>query len=303
MAGDRPNPLLIRPSSPLQLALPHAPPLRPRPEEMCERTACASLRPSSMNLRLDPDQPLAKELPRILTEVATAPLPEDRVERIRQLRTRGKRLRAIFRLLREVWPVRSKREELFVRDLLKPWGALRDQDVLASWAGSKAKRPSPPTTPQDASGLTEQFASTEAALQGLARRVKRWPWKAVHVEHLRASLQRSHKRFRKRGAQAKKAGAFHDWRKATKSYGHQSELCAEFFSPAEKQARRLKKLAHDLGEEHDAAIVRERLPESSEAKDAALHQVADRIFALARARKILAHPPKRWRRKPRLQKS
>jgi CHAD domain-containing protein len=213
---------------------------------------------------------------------------------IHEVRKALKRLRALMRLLRdELGETGFARENAILRDAGLRLSGARDAEVLVitldGLIKAHAKRLSRRRGVAKLRGklVAERHSATERArsdilareevlreLRGLRGRVENWslPHRAG-TEIVEPGLQRIYRQGRRRrltAARGKgpKGQAMHDWRKRVKDLRYAAEMLdrkqpgkkrGKREEPIHKLARRADELGELLGEEHDLALLAERL--------------------------------------------
>lgn len=184
-------------------------------------------------------------------------------ERVHAARLAIKKARAGLRVLRSA----LGKEEFERRDEIlhaagRALSAVRDADVLAQTAGEFSDDP-----------------AGRAAAQALARRASRVEPRTHAVERARALLvaarshpephgltrgmfaravRRDYKRAKARLAKAQDGGrdaAFHAWRRAAKALRYELAYVEDLPKDLKKLDDALKQLGHDLGRDHDEAVL------------------------------------------------
>ena len=190
-----------------------------------------------------------------------------------------KKSRASLRLLRDVIPVETyRRENETLRDAARPLSATRDAKILIDALDSlvekeavdaraaqtlrevlsnERKRLQRKTTSK--TGLT----SSRRVLKGVQGRAQRWPLSRDDGALILHALKRVYKRSRRGLADARSARNsenLHDWRKQVKYLWHQLQML-ETVAPNEinELADKLHKLSDYLGDDHDLAVLREKV--------------------------------------------
>lgn len=205
-------------------------------------------------------------------------------ERVHEVRTATKKLRALTRLVRPASGRPSRRADRRLRKIARAVSAVRDAEVLLDTLdGLVAELPGPrgdslgEARARFAARLERRarpFVDEEEArrlrrrLRKERRRVRRWApsgnrWRAIgrgfSDGYRRARRTMSAAYDEGRPAAAREA-AFHDWRRAVKSHRHQTQLLSAI-SPARLGGRLgdLDTLGELLGDEHDLTVLAEAL--------------------------------------------
>jgi CHAD domain-containing protein len=224
-----------------------------------------------------------------------------------------KKARALLRLYRdELDGATYRRENGVLRDAGRELSVLRDEDVLRDTVDALAEH-----SGRDLGDLRERASgeresvnpelAVEAARNRLTRVIARLDSLAVSGTDHRAlldGLDRTYRRGVKRFARAQRRPTderLHDWRKRAKDLRYQQQL----FRPAFEellgaQAKAAQALSELLGDDHDLAVLAERL----EADDPAHPLIAARRTELQEqafrlGRRVYAESPKRFRRRMR----
>jgi CHAD domain-containing protein len=227
-----------------------------------------------------------------------------------------KKARATLRLLRPaVSATVFDRENATLRDAARPLGAARDAKVLLDSLDRLAKRyggPAKHSVPlafrrllareQTAHGgkVKGRHSARSELVRGLrtsqrhvaAARVRSDTWKEIG-----GGLTRVYRSGRKAMKEARKTCApedLHEWRKQAKYLGHQLQLLEPMSpGPIGSLADQVKKLSDYLGDDHDLAVLREKVTGNAECfpepgGPAALLALIDRCQDRLRARALFA---------------
>jgi CHAD domain-containing protein len=230
---------------------------------------------------LQPDH-LTEEVRRIATDQVERGLEEldgeDPNEGIHQVRKRCKKLRALVRLVRAADEDLYQRENAAFRDTARRASHLRDDAAMVEayekLAATYAKhvdlasfdpvRDALVARREDAgTDVDEALTAIRSDLEAARGRIATWELPGDGFEVLAGGLERTYRRSRKRQRDAYaegSTGAFHEWRKRVKYHRYQVRLLQNAW-PAELKARRreLHTLGELLGDDHDLAVLRERL--------------------------------------------
>lgn len=272
-----------------------------------------------MGFRIEEDESLAESLRRIAIEqvdgaVAEIEDPEfDRHKAVHQARRRMKRLRGILRLEREAFAATYRRDNAFLRDVAQTLAPFRDaqsaimafdafrkryRDELAGedLAGIRArledvKRETDPGQDE----LDRRLADTVCSLREFRQRAESWEIEDDGFSTVAGGLERLYAEGVATMAEAYDADedapldpdttvAFHEWRKRAKYLGFGLRI----LTPTWKEGVDVYRKAADrieakLGEEHDLALLCERVEAEKEAFG--LEDEAARFVPLARARR------------------
>jgi CHAD domain-containing protein len=231
---------------------------------------------------------------------------------IHEARKALKRSRTLLRVARGmIGEDVYRRENAELRSAGRTLSPIRDADALAETLqslghGDVAQRISPP--PDDGPNPKTEAAVLEAtAIVAASRmRVPTWPLPAEAGEgQLAGGLNRIYRRGRRALARVRKKGEderWHDLRKRSKDLWYAARLlersCPDRMGKLAKRARRLSKL---LGEDHDLAVLQEKLREEGVASQADDEQLSRAIAARRETlqRDALRLAKRLYRRKPR----
>lgn len=242
-----------------------------------------------MSYRLGAGTSVSSEVKRVLNSEIGAALEtikasdaESRDSAVHEARKSIKKLRALLRLVSPNLPAEVYREENGkLRNIGRNLSELRDsQAILDAFDAVKGELHLPVALVRAARvALIENkkqtemrvdpavvFDQTRAALQEVSRTLVKLPLPASGFSLLEEGLERTYKRGRKAFRYAKRAAnaaAFHDWRKRVKEHWYHVRLLAEVGS--EDWARRLqhlKELEGVLGDDHNLAVLAERLTDA-----------------------------------------
>ena len=213
----------------------------------------------------------------------TKPGRKNRDEAIHDVRVATKKLRALLRLARA-----KSNDEVFAREMYRyrkvgrRLSDLRDATVMIAAFDGLTKRYADQLSSNAFAELRKPFvrrrktlhSDENKALAEVARmltsarpRVAKWPIDENGFGAVHQGLKRSYKKGRLRMTEAQAAPSietFHAWRKRVKDLWYQVRL----FKPAwpamlKKLADELEKLADYLSEDHDLAILRQRVLQQS----------------------------------------
>jgi len=241
-------------------------------------------------------------------------------DELHRARKRMKDARATLRLLRPALPKRTfQHENHLLRDAGRAIGAARDNRVLertlrrmAHGAGSRSAAMSrfagqlhQQAQAARAAALREGIHRSAAHLEKALGNSASWPslprgWKA-----LRRGLRRTYRqgrRMAKTNAHDASAESLHEWRKRSKDLRSQLEVIAPLqHASLEKMTDRLHLLTDELGEEHDLAVLRQRLQGAPEGLKASARDALEKRIAKRRAklrRKALKAGKKAYTERP-----
>jgi CHAD domain-containing protein len=233
---------------------------------------------------------------------------DDPVEAVHDARKRLKKARSALRLARPGMPKASYRaENRALRDAGRALSGTRDADVLVETVeqlgehfgvpfkvtrNRLSKQPRPAIDP----------AEHAETLRALAASAGRW---TVDGDVLVAGIRRTFTRGRDAFALADRdptAEHLHEWRKRVKDLWYQERLLQEAWPGMLKaEAAEAKTLSQLLGDDHDLAVLAERLDQDGDPQD--LRELAERrrteLLEGARAlgRRIYAEKPKAFARR------
>jgi CHAD domain-containing protein len=208
-----------------------------------------------------------------------APL-SDRDEAVHDARKSLKKIRAVIRLMsRELGPVAGAENTLF-RDLARKLSALRDAAVLVETLDSLKDQLPEGTNLRlvaevrthletERADITQGIAGPPVpaavafALERACERVRIWPLRATGFAALAPGLRRTFHRGRKALAFVRKNPTpelFHEWRKRVKDHWYHIRLLEGTWTEATRSCERtLKELETCLGDDHNLAVLRERV--------------------------------------------
>lgn len=229
-------------------------------------------------------------------------------ERIHEARKALKRMRALLRLLREELGERTyEREHALVRDTGRRLARARDaavlsatledliarHEALASRGGVRRLRSQ---LRRECDGAAERALLESAGpggalaqLRAMRMRVEYWSLAGTRgIEDLEPALERLYATGRKRMRRAAKAGrsrrmrALHEWRKRVKDLRYAQEMLG-----TGKRAKRADALGELLGEEHDLAVLGERVRREAKAGRMGRRSSKPALRAISKRRKKL----------------
>jgi CHAD domain-containing protein len=235
----------------------------------------------------------------------------DRHAAVHQVRKRGKKLRALLRLVRKSAPELYERENAAFRDATRRLAADRDAAVgLATYDGLRARfaavsddgsdpvRAALVERREEVSGeeLEQRLEAVRTDLEAALERIETWEVDGEGFDVVAGGLAKTYERARDRMETAydqRSSEAFHEWRKRVKYHRYHMRLLQDVWPEMMKTRRReLHELSDLLGDDHDLAVLRDDLvaePERYGGEDA----VATACALLDRRRAELqaeAHP-------------
>ncbi len=185
-----------------------------------------------------------------------------------------KRARATLRLLRStIGEDLYRRENIAARDAARPLSRARDDDALSvaldelldHFGGSAPRARITHGSHELPDG---QLDKIKAALRRSMTRVRAWHPDGAGWDCVRAGLRATYRRARRalRNARSDRAtDDLHEWRKQTKYLWHQLQILTPLaIGPIGELADEFHQLADYLGDEHDLAVLRERVAASGE---------------------------------------
>lgn len=268
-----------------------------------------------MSYRLKKDEPATEGLARIvreqidlgLRELADTDIP--RADAIHQVRKRCKKIRAALRLAKPLLDDYPEQNDLF-RDLARSLSAARDNTVMLDTLNALIQNQTDAADLEAVGKVRECLAASSGAVSGdqaeidqqiaatidtLERVLPRYESLGRRKHARRAIAGEVHKTVRRgRAAMATayknpSAESFHEWRKRIKRSWYHTRLLQDAW-PREMRARRkvLKSLAEVLGDEHDLAVLADRLSHEPEryggpARVRAVLGLIDQRHALSRS--------------------
>jgi CHAD domain-containing protein len=234
--------------------------------------------------------------------------PSERNEAVHEARKSIKKARAILRLVsEELGPVAVAGNTL-LRDLARRLSPLRDAAVLVEILDSLKDQLPTDFDPALLAGIRERLAgdrdkiaqgviadhlpaAVAFALERASERVRTWPLQTAGFAALAPGLKRAFHRGRQglkhvRGNPTMED--FHEWRKRVKDHWYHLRLLEGSWTEATRSyERRLKELETCLGDDHNLAVLRERIAASENAADpAALLTLIDAREKLLRDRAL-----------------
>ncbi len=228
----------------------------------------------------DPAAAPAEELRRIAHAQVDSALEEldseDRHRAVHRVRQRGKKVRALLRLVRPAAPALYAQENAAFRDMMRPLSDARDRgvavetyDALIGWLGDDgaAERLAPVRTAlqerRDAvlgEDLDARLEALRAGLHAARGRVDGWEVDADGFAAFAGGLAKTYRRARVRMEDAyadPTPARFHVWRKRAKYHRHHLELLeAAWPSVLAVQREQVHHLTDLLGDDHDLAVLR-----------------------------------------------
>jgi CHAD domain-containing protein len=247
-----------------------------------------------MSFELKPDESLRKSVRRIarkemddalelLTETHKGP----RDEAVHEARKAFKKVRAVLRLVRPVIGTAAyRRENLCFRDAGRPLTEVRDAKILIETLDALAEHFKEHVAGRSFAGvrkalqanlravrrrvLDEQdaFAVVGEAVRQARERVKRWAdvpnkWPAVG-EGLEEVYRRAYEGFGEAAADPT-VEKLHEWRKQAKYLRYQLEVLRPLWPERlEELASEADRMSDLLGDDHDLAVLRQKLTEDAD---------------------------------------
>jgi CHAD domain-containing protein len=295
----------------------------------------ASIRTGLMTQQIQRKEPGTESVRRIVRHEAKkaiehlSPRGQPKDVAVHDARKGIKRARAALRLVRKpLGEKRYHRENEELRDAAQPLSAVRDAKILVEafdrLVGSSPRRAVPGLdrvrdllvrhqlrARRQLLGRKKALEPTRSALRSVRRRASRWPLEQRSWPSLGAGVDRVYRAGRKQLAIARRRPSdmnLHELRKQAKYLWQQLEILEPI---APRTIRPLVRHAHALsdrlGEDHDLAVLRERLSRSSaHAPRAARRALADLIGeareklqtrGLAEGEKVYAEKPGRLSRR------
>lgn len=224
-------------------------------------------------------------LPRALRRIVRAELEEARAaaidsrlplgERVHEVRTAMKKVRALNRLVRSALAKSARRADRRLRRIAHSVSELRDAGVVLKTfnrTAASGRRPARPVLAGIGTRLTLNLRAQAQAFErnqrarrlrsDLARerrKVDDWMPTADHWRAIDEGLTDGYRRARKAMAAAYRTGTgadFHAWRRTVKTHRHQI-AALEAIAPRRMKARldELDRLGDLLGEEHDLTVL------------------------------------------------
>lgn len=197
----------------------------------------------------------------------------ERQPNVHGARKQLKRARATLRLLRPAVGDESYRDEnIAARDAARPLSKARDEEALndtlerlGEHFGTTIPRAQVRQSAYTVS--TKQLADIKAALKKSMTRARAWQPDIAGWEPIATGLRATYRRGRRAMDTARKGRAtddLHEWRKQTKYLWHQLQILTPLApGPVGALADEFHHLADYLGDEHDLAVLRERLAASA----------------------------------------
>ena len=202
----------------------------------------------------------------------------DSVGAIHTARKAVKKERALLRLMRGSVRRRDRRaENAALRDAARGLSGARDADVMVQTLDALAERYAGQVPHNEFTAIRERLADglggpgngsvavavTASELAAARERIGGWRLERRGWAGLEPGLGRTYKRGRKAFSVVQDAPTdehLHEWRKRVKDLWYQLRLIAEVGGPSVRgQAKDAHALADLLGDDHDLAVLRERL--------------------------------------------
>jgi CHAD domain-containing protein len=238
-----------------------------------------------MSFRLKRSESPADGLRRIARELAEQALAEaaatdrDTATRVHNARKCTKKTRSILRLARRHLGETFRVENALIRDAARRLSASRDAAVLLATFDALVREQSDElravTAPirdvlvgklseaASAACAKEQLALFADDMRELLVRIDEWVITAHDFDAVGDGLVRSYRDGRsamKAALDTSDAAAWHEWRKRVKDHWYHVRLLRNVWKPVMKaREKELKTLSDVLGEEHDLAVLQERI--------------------------------------------
>jgi len=198
--------------------------------------------------------------------------PGNRDEAVHEARKSIKKVRAIIRLTyRELGPIGTSANSL-LRELARKLSPFRDADVMVETLDTLKNDLNPRLLAQVRPRFLRERSKVARsplppavpfALDRISERVRTWPLHITGFAALEPGLARTLQRGRKAFESARKspsAEAFHEWRKRVKDLWYHVRLLEGLWTESIRAyERNLKELETALGDDHNLALLRERL--------------------------------------------
>jgi CHAD domain-containing protein len=203
----------------------------------------------------------------------------DRHHAVHAVRKRGKKVRALLRLVRPAAPELYQRENAAFRDMMRRVSADRDagvavetyDDLLARFSEDGVADELAPVRAALAQRRTEVLGeqldthldAIRMDLLAARDRVDDWELAGDGFEVFEGGLVKTYGRARARMGDAyddATSAAFHEWRKRAKYHRYHLRLLQDAWKPVVKAQRgQVHELTDLLGEDHDLAVLRQDL--------------------------------------------
>lgn len=245
-----------------------------------------------MGFKLKKGESFSNEIKRIVTEQLDIaledlrPATRSKDEAIHDARVRIKKIRALLRLVRDsLGKEVYQTEDIAYRDSARILAQVRDSAAMLEIANTLIEHFSeqlstnafaeilaPLKNARNKKQSDRKIAMSKAAtsLRQARRRVADWPKLGQHASFAKG-LKRVFKSGKNEFVKASHQPAvktFHEWRKQVKHLLYQSQLLRPIWPKSMKAlGRELKLLAEYLSEDHDLAILRERVIEQLDNSD------------------------------------
>lgn len=244
---------------------------------------------------------------------------------VHEARKRFKEIRAVLRLVKNVLGDTFDVENEWYRDAGRSLSRMREsqvlygtwQDLLVRFAELRAtetgldERPLPEKRLEalrESAFLAALSVQRDllATLPVARRRITEWPLAHVTFNELSVGLHQTYRQGRRAMSRARDSNddaVWHEWRKRSQDLWHQTQLLTPI-APAmmEVRKKRLKRLCHILGEDHDLAVFRNYVENQSPLFDPPQFRarLLERIvMRQCRLRdRASRHGPRIWNEKP-----
>lgn len=284
-----------------------------------------------MAYKFRPDEPVKdamlrcarEQLDRAVAELSEG-INEDPAKAVHTARKAVKKERSLLRLARGTMSGgQRRRENAALRDAARALSGARDADVMVASVDALSERFAgqlPARTFTTIRRRLEKQRGSGGSLDGHAvselgavrLRVDEWQFRRGGWKAIDSGLTRTYKRGRRALGRARASGRsedLHDWRKRVKDLWYHERLLAPTCGPAVKgQAQDLDHLSDLLGDDHDLAVLRQKLTNEITAVpvdlDAVLKLVDHRrdelqTEAFRIGKRVYAESPKAFRRRMR----
>jgi len=207
--------------------------------------------------------------------------PDETVHRVRK---RCKKIRGLLRLARPAFEETYEEENRTFRDAARRLSPLRDATSMLECFDALMQRNVDDTESRAFDGLRERLESHHARLnedldaedrlsefrgdmKAAKQRVQGWSFDDDGFEDVTAGVRKTYKRGRRAMTIAGEDPtdmAFHQWRKRVKYHWYHMRLLRSLWDPViDARARVLDRLSKRLGDDHDLAVLRRWLQDSS----------------------------------------
>jgi len=240
-----------------------------------------------MAFRLDRDRSVAAGLASVIRKQVDGAVEDvanrqlSHLKRIHKARTRCKKIRAAFRLVRPCDEDIYQKENAWFRDAAHDLSILRDADAIVVSFDNLFKNKDSSMLPDefkrvrrqllkirreqipDAAGIERRLADFVTKMRRARKRCHQWLVEACDPDTLACGLAETYRGARNAFQESRETpddAVLHEWRKRVKYHRYQLRLLRDAWPPVMKKlSDQASKLSDLLGDDHDLIVLRDQL--------------------------------------------